>query len=269
VREWLATLLRQHGALSDLPQLDRIELRRPSINYSSTPVSKGTNDYNRFSLLELLAVHYGFVSATREPNRAFNWSHFYLQGSLAFPNLETVLIRRPTPDGRARKEIKVDLEAILRSGDCSRDVPLEWGDVVEIPEADHPIAIAWNGFSEEEMKTLQKCVRRQVQVSVKGQTTNLVLEALGSVSNIPVAAGNDPSTGKPIRAVNVPSFTLLPVLNTSGLLRASSDLSRVKVTHHDPVTGKASELVLDCSPGKPAPDLWLRDGDKIEVPEKP
>jgi len=34
------------------------------------------------------------------------------------------------------------------------------------------------------------------------------------------------------------------------------------------VTGPDYHWVVDCSEGSPAPDLWLRDGDKIEVPEK-
>jgi hypothetical protein len=49
---------------------------------------------------------------------------------------------------------------------------------------------------------------------------------------------------------------------------SSSDLSHVKVTRRDPVTGKKSEWILDCSNSPSSPDLWLRDGDVIEVPEK-
>jgi hypothetical protein len=43
----------------------------------------------------------------------------------------------------------------------------------------------------------------------------------------------------------------------------------VKVTRRDPATGETQEWVLDCSDPNNAPDLWLRDGDVIEVPEKP
>jgi hypothetical protein len=65
-----------------------------------------------------------------------------------------------------------------------------------------------------------------------------------------------------------------PVLRQSAaqqLLLSSSDLSRVKVTRHDPKTGKESEWILDCRPNPQTggPDLLLRDGDVIEVPEKP
>jgi hypothetical protein len=45
-------------------------------------------------------------------------------------------------------------------------------------------------------------------------------------------------------------------------------LARVKVTRRDSKTGKTNEWILDCSHND-TPDLWLRDGDVIEVPEKP
>jgi hypothetical protein len=51
-------------------------------------------------------------------------------------------------------------------------------------------------------------------------------------------------------------------------LTSGSDLARVKVTRRDSKTGKTNEWILDCSHND-TPDLWLRDGDVIEVPEKP
>ena len=61
---------------------------------------------------------------------------------------------------------------------------------------------------------------------------------------------------------------LKSVLAQSRLLRASSDLSRVKVTRRVGVDGKSQEWLLNCGSGND-PDLWLRDGDMIEVPDKP
>jgi len=71
------------------------------------------------------------------------------------------------------------------------------------------------------------------------------------------------------------------------VLRASSDLTHVKVKHRDPVTGQSQELLFDLSHVSEADrsgiavinyphdqthdsrnDLWLRDGDVIEIPEK-
>jgi hypothetical protein len=47
----------------------------------------------------------------------------------------------------------------------------------------------------------------------------------------------------------------------------------VKVTRNDPKTGKKREWVVDCrvsspAPDSPAPDLWLSDGDVIDVPDR-
>jgi hypothetical protein len=58
------------------------------------------------------------------------------------------------------------------------------------------------------------------------------------------------------------------VLDQSKLVRFSSDLSRVKVSRRDAASGKSQSWVVDCTGGNNAPDLWLRDGDVIEVPEK-
>ena len=51
-------------------------------------------------------------------------------------------------------------------------------------------------------------------------------------------------------------------------LFSTSDLSRVKITRGNASGGQRKEWLLDCSGGN-NPDLWLRDGDVIEVPDKP
>jgi len=273
----LGDLLRQHGAVTEFPRLDRIELRRPSSGFSQTVFLKGTNDYNHFTLLELVAVHYGFVSAspTAPASRGglfgsgqneYRQTSFALLGSLDFPNLEKVLIRRPTPDGLARTTIPVDLSALFRSGDCSRDPVLQWGDIVELPEADHPISAAWPGLADEERARLSECLNRHAQLAIKGQTNNL---ALAIVTRAPApGAPSAMYTADGVR-LSPPSFSLLAVLQTSGLLRTSSDLSRVIVRRRDAATGQSSEQSFNCADPGAAPTFWLRDGDMVEVPEKP
>jgi hypothetical protein len=39
------------------------------------------------------------------------------------------------------------------------------------------------------------------------------------------------------------------------------------VMRRDPSTGQEKQWVVNCS-GDNAPDLWLRNGDVIEIPEK-
>jgi hypothetical protein len=54
-------------------------------------------------------------------------------------------------------------------------------------------------------------------------------------------------------------------------LTSKSDLSRVTVSRHNPQMKKMESWILDCSNknNQGTPDLWLRNGDVIEVPEKP
>ena len=260
----LADLLRQHGALDNLPHWDRITVSRPSANFGRTVFRKGTNDWNQFTLFELMAAYYGFVSTKSVPDSAeqeFNPDSYTIQGSLMFPDLEKVTIQRPMANGREWKKINVDLSALFASGDCSRDVRLEWGDQVVIPEADHPIDAGWYGLPDKAKTTLENCLKRQVQLSVNNQITNVVL-------TLHASRGTSYSVG-PYGRIMVRSsqFSLVPVLTGSGLLRTSSDLSHVKVSRRSPATAKKLEWTLDCS-GDHAPDLWLRDGDVIEVPEK-
>jgi ankyrin repeat protein len=245
-------LLLQHGASADLPRMDRIEVRRFP-NYSSTVFSRSINDINRFSLLELLAAHYGFIAGSPWETEIPNGLGFPPTPSLPFPNLKKIEVRHAKPGGTNWTTIVVSAEAILESGDCSGDVWLNWGDQVEISETDHPVSSQWPGFSTALLTNLLQCVKRTVSVTVKGQTNSLSLEAVYH----PVFS----------RSPQASQFFLLPVLQNSKLLRISSDLSRVKVTRHSVATGENWEKTFDCSGTGPA--LWLRDGDRIEVPDKP
>jgi hypothetical protein len=75
--------------------------------------------------------------------------------------------------------------------------------------------------------------------------------------------------GKTVEVFDNKSFMIRSVLFNSKLLLASSGLAHLKVARRDPATGHKQEWIVDCSDSKTAPDLWLRDGDVIEVPEKP
>ncbi|HZR16362.1 MAG TPA: ankyrin repeat domain-containing protein [Verrucomicrobiae bacterium] len=263
----LADYLVQHGARTDLPRMDRIEIRRLPY-YSVTIFSRSTNDVNRFSVLELLAVEYGFVSTApigfggSIAIPSYDGHSRTIQGSLRFPDLQKIEIRRPKPDGKEWTTISVPVQNILDSGDCSRDVWLEWGDQVEIPEADHPLDAVWTGFPEAIFTNLQKCVQRTVHVIVKGQTNTLTLE-------VPYPGTKFPQSREFSFNYSPPQFFLSPALQRSGLLRSSSDLRHIKVTRHNSAAGENWEKTFDCSGTTPLPSLWLREGDVIEVPDKP
>jgi hypothetical protein len=58
------------------------------------------------------------------------------------------------------------------------------------------------------------------------------------------------------------------VLERSGFLRLSSDRAAVRVKRIDPATGSLNEWRVDCTGHPAGSDLWLRDGDVIEVPDR-
>jgi ankyrin repeat protein len=272
--ETMADLMRRHGALDDLPHLDQIGVRRST--YSNTPFTKGPQDWSQFTLLELIAVQYGLL-ATGPDRGAVAASRFFGDSPLPFPDLAHLHISRPAADLKSWQDQVVDLSPVVESGDCAKDMPLRWGDVVEIPEADHPLNEKWKGFSRTELANLKRCLTRKVEIVVKGQTNTVILTPKitgleagqqGPEGASPVSLPDGNTQWEPTIYTQTP-FWLRPVLLQSKLVLISSDLSRVKVTRRDSATGQTRDWVVDCSKGgDSAPNLWLQDGDRIEVPEK-
>jgi hypothetical protein len=242
--EKLIVLLHQRGALDNLPNWDRIAVSGPAANYSVEIFRKGTNDWNHFTLLELLW-------------RAYNANN--IKSQLNFSDLSHVVVLRPDASGTKTKRIEINLLNATNSLDFAKDVPLEFGDLVEIPERGHTLAEqdAWIG---DQMQKLVWYFQEQA----------------GEVKLV-VAGG---------QTIQVPFKNFIPTYGYLGnalksstaqnVLTSGSDLSRVKVTRRDLKTKKTNEWILDCgqlSPGNGypyfnCPDLLLRDGDVIEVPEK-
>jgi cytohesin len=260
----LADLLRQHGALDKLPEWDRITVSRPSPKYSAVIFYKGTNDWNRFTLLDAILNCY-------QSSHSFGGGTITPAGMLLtmpFPDLARVTILRHTHGSTNETRILVNLLNSTNGVDCSKDVPLEFGDVVEIPERSH----AWGdqpvGLSASEAKSITDYLKGSVLLVTHGQKVEL--------SIYPSATGSE--LGSVVRQEGAQKVLL-----------SSSDLSRVKVIRHDAKTGKMREWIVDCSSpqsssngstvfsfqltagadSQPTSDLWLRDGDVIEVPEKP
>ena len=259
----LVKLLREHGARDDLPHLDRIEVTRPSSGYSNFEFTKGTNDWNRFSLLEALACEYRLITtqpsggvASRRGGGNSIWS-----GNLNFPDLENLIIHRPSPDGKGWSAIRVNALELLATGDCARDGWLQWGDVVEVPETDHPISERWQGMPDGTVSNLLQCVSRQITVRQKGSENAIKLIPEYRHSHDLV----DPNYAYTVLPA---SFMLRSVLDQMKLIRFSSDLTRVKITRRDAKTGKSQEWIVDCSSSDHSPAFWLRDGDVVEIPDK-
>jgi len=252
----IAELLREHGALDHPANWDRIEVRRPAANARFTIFRKGTNDWNRFTLLETILNNYcewgqglGFSPARVAPRFTFPgvpWGAIPINSRIPFPDLSRIIIARPSHDSTNEARIAVNLLNATNGIDCSKDVTLEFGDVVEIPERDHPLGDQPVGLTDSQRDTIVNYLKGIAQLAVRDQKAELPLYPVGDQSTIGVVLGK-PEAQK--------------------LLLSSSDLSRVKVIRRDPKAGTRREWILDCATSPS--NFRLRDGDVIEVPEKP
>ena len=291
--EEIARLLRAHGADEFLQRRGFISaVRGPQQRV--TIFSKGTNNVNRYTLMEFLAA-------------------VYEQGGsdFAFPDFAKITIHRVAtwkgpltnlPPGvhsvnamatvNTKTPILVNFAALLAATNCAGDLPLEWGDEVEIPMADHPVSAQWPGMvgrggivmsgplanqPSQGQEVFNECLQRVVRFTAGG--TNVTFDLLPAFADLRRGPSN--SRRSPFFRL---SATVLRDNRFRNLLRSSSDLSRVTVTRLDPQTKETKKMTFDLnavalpdvsySSGTPPPipwahDLWLRDGDVIEVPEKP
>ena len=169
------------------------------------------------------------------------------------------------------------------SGDRSKDnVSLDWGDIVELPEAIHLVGENWHGFPEAFADKWGQFLQRTVTIDINGVSQELALQMskLGLGPYLPDARLN---------ADKFYPFWLSSVVQSSGLVRSTSDLSRVRVIHRDPASGQETVYSADLvhsaavrvAPGQPgafvpgqaansspSDDLWLLDGDRIEIPDR-
>jgi ankyrin repeat protein len=271
IRDKVRIALQTHGAVEDLPRLDAIEVRRPDAKFSRVIFRKGTNSWDQFTLFDLIGVQYSLLSALPEGEarpRLSIQSGFSPNRGLEFPDFKHIRIKHPKPDLKNWEERTVDIDAAFASRDCSADVPLQMGDQLEIPEADHVLNAGWEGLTKPTLETFQKCLTRQVSIIVKGQTNNVSLSPdIRLTNSMTVYIGQEIDARPRVR--QFAPFMIKPALAESKLLLASSDLAHIKLIRTDPATGQKPELIVDCSNSAPAPSVWLRDGDIIEVPDKP
>ena len=231
----ISELLTKAGT-KDLQRLSRIFLKTGPSTLPPTEVFiRDTNKLNRFTLFEVVAP---FI---------LPWSDF-----------KKARISRLDPSTGQTNEIPVDLEAALNDDtSCDGNIWLEWGDIVSIPEADHRVGEGWPGLSKQHFATLRRCTARHVTLRVHGESRNFILVSHIGGRNETVA-GEDTIEG----------CYLSEFLGRPKLLRASSDLSRVKVTRKGSEKQPGFEKVFDLRSPQHPNILWLRDGDVIEIPDK-
>lgn len=248
----LASLLLASGAKEYLPDPLGIAVSRPAKGYQQRVLCRTASSPNRFTLLELLAVHYGILRQSDcSPS----------SGGLPFPDWSFIRIRRMQPDGELRP-MAFDVASMLNDEGCGGDVWLEWGDVVEIPEADHPLNAGWElGKDQAFLPKLKRCLERTVHVEVKGDAKPFKLE-------MPFQAMQ--GSGWRWHQERY-SWDAITTVNRSGLLRTSSDRTNIRVVRlRDPVSGAAGkwEWTVDVTQPATVDSIWLREGDVIQVPDR-
>lgn len=276
-------LLRAAGANPDWRYANAITISRKAGNERLIQFQRGTNNVNRYTLYEVLARFYVQGSEVSSPlllhGRSLPRStgprvlpsvgvrgilpSFY-GAQLPFPDFRRVTIRNVAATNAAVTEVALNLLDGQGNLDCTKDRVLEWGDLVEIPETDHAISDTWHGLNESFRSSLKQCLRRRVTLSVKGSVSQLIMSpGDGQV-------GEPPTGDASHHAFNTPTFALGSVVpKLVGLLRSTSDLTRVKVRRPAVGDQPAREWTLNVTlPADSSNDLWLRDGDLIEVPDK-
>ena len=137
-----------------------ITLCRVSSGFRFPLWRQDTNGVNRSTLLELLAEIY------------LNDSHW---PALQWPDLADVrLVRKEAATGKPA-ESHINALELLDSPGATNDIPLEWGDVVEIQEADHISAQLWQGLGSTRLDAIRKRLSRTVEIVVKGETNRFTL----------------------------------------------------------------------------------------------
>jgi ankyrin repeat protein len=272
----IQALLRTKGAMDDLQRRNFISANRG--NDVQRMFKKTPEDWNRYTLFQLMAQIY-------QPAQIPSHQHRY-----RFPELSQITIKRirnqaadapnlpekPRP-ALSETNLLLNLEAALKMKDRTKDVLLEWGDIVEIPESDHPINQQWSGLDHNLAETLAECLKREVQIIVKGKTNLVSLSPsimIGSAPSIafntmptlvPYAVG-DSSVPQPKK--NLATFALYEVVFGADVLRASSDITRISVKRASPGQPNSREWTFNLEKRDPANTFLLQDGDRIEIPEK-
>jgi ankyrin repeat protein len=277
----IESLLQQHGALSNLPHFNSIRITRQGLEKPLVVYTKGVRLTNQFTLLETVMSFYA------KPSAAINNKIFTPLKELPFPDFGRLIIRRPSAKtGGKEQEIKVSLLNVSNVVDCTKDVPVEFGDVIEIPERVHaldevsadPVQEVETSFSNAKRKS---DVARMMQNMIGNETNAPVIRSVKEGAEAKASTERWACLQKSVQLVvnsETTSFSVnswkegflnhaLAKSEARSALRSSSDLSRVKVTRKGNRTGKPIVMTVDATDTNDS--LWLRDGDVIEVPDKP
>src|SRR5437879_13889275 len=91
----------------------------------------------------------------------------YSERNLPFPDPSAIRIIRPSKNDKEKEQISVNLLLPDNTFDCAKDAPLQFGDVVEIPEREHGLSEPGIGLTTTQLESLGRCIRRKVTFIIK------------------------------------------------------------------------------------------------------
>lgn len=243
-------LLIKYGAKEEVPDFNRIRVRRPGDLDLQEVFTRSTNDWNQYTLHEALGILFGYLAppgpaqvlknegkpiGLQLPPLVRNASS---SRSFAWPEWDSISVSRYDVQGNKQ---------VMLTGVTNR--VLQWGDIIEIPEANHPISAGWAGLSGRERETLLKDLSGSIQISVGNVSTNASIRSM--------------FTSYPA------SLQLEQVLMGTRLLSNRSDLHHVKVVRKPAGEAVAKTWMINLREPGDHTDLWLRDGDLVVVDDLP
>jgi hypothetical protein len=271
-------LLKENGAIEDLPDTSGIFAMWPGLSAPLLIRYKDLKGLNQFTGLEGLGQIFFHQQAPQEPG---------------FPDLTQIKIHRVSLVSNAVQHAYLSFAPMASSNmfDCSRDMPLEWGDTIVIPYRDHRLSEAPSGMNATQKGSLAQCIQRTVKLSVPGgiQALNALEadladmrtkygEAHPSIAALKARMNALRGLMGPPIAVNLDGLSQ-PYLSMAlgrpealQVLRSSSDFTRVKVTRQVPEQGKITRT-FDVEAFRKSQqgfkeDFWLKADDLIEVPDR-
>jgi ankyrin repeat protein len=233
-----------------------------------------SNSINHYTLLEALATLYQVSPPPRrngQPESFGNYGH--PDDLVPFPDFARISIHRL--DGKRAEVLHVDVADMLQSGDCSKDVALQAGDMIEISKQEHKVADRWYGLSDADVDALNKCLLRTVQIITQGHTNDIaLLPSFASASRARAMNFRMPqaevdahipdwlaaATKSRQADTLVRSFFLNTVARDDNVLLNTWDLSKVRLAR------SGAKMTFDLT-SNPPPEVWLEKGDVIEIPE--
>jgi hypothetical protein len=262
VQRAMVDLLRDHGGLDELTELPPdsqiIRVWRRGQLTGQTVFQKGTNWPNQFTLMEAFldvfdspnqvhAVPYALppnVSPEFQDRLRRMINNRRVPDGFEFPDLTRITVHRLGPNQTYQK-VALDLSKGPEDVDCSKDISLEFGDVIEIPKRTHSLSEFLVGLTPDQEKHMRDCRTNDVYLNVDGHQIR-----------IPLPAGQARYLDR-----------ILQTSEARALLKSTSNLSRVRVVRVRAPQGAPHEFLVDTTiKADGFNDLLLEPDDIIDVP---